>query len=136
MNNEITQQYINRQIEHINTLIDSQAKKKHQLQITMYLLSILSLFFSSSIPIIDSFKPKNTLTILSTISSVCNAIVIGMLTKFNISKKIEQCGSNIINLNYSRQKLIKYQGIDRMDTSQAKKRKISSIIENISTLDL
>ena len=136
MDSEVIKRYIDRQIEYIDVLIYRQSKTKYRLQIIMYLLTILSLFFSSSIPIIDSFKPKDILTILSTISGVCNTIAIGILTKFNVSKKIEQYGYNITNLNYNRQKLIKYREIDRMDKPQDKERKISTIIENISNLDL
>lgn len=135
MNNE-SKNYILSQIDYMNDAIKEQKHKKSNLKISMICLVIGSCLFSSIIPIIEIFRPISMAGILSTIFAVCNTTCVAILTKFNISKKIEICNQNIITLSSNKYKLEKIYNFEGVQTNSDFNRKFSKIIDNISQLPL
>ena len=127
--------YIYSQKMFIETNIKKQQTKKRYLKIFMYFLITISCISSTIIPIIEILRPMSIATIMSSIFAVCNTASVGLLTKFNLSKKIEKCSQNIIQLYYNKHKLEKISVFDNQNISETK-RKFSKIIENISHLPL
>ena len=127
--------YIYSQKMFIETNIKKQQTKKRYLKIFMYFLITISCISSTIIPIIEILRPMSIATIMSSIFAVCNTASVGLLTKFNLSKKIEKCSQNIIQLYYNKHKLEKISVFDNQNISETK-RKFSKIIENISQLPL
>ena len=127
--------YIYSQKLFIETNIEKQQTKKRNLKIFMYFLITISCISSTIIPIIEILQPISIATIMSSIFAVCNTASVGLLTKFNLSKKIEKCSQNINQLYYNKHKLEKISVFDNQNISETK-RKFSKIIENISHLPL
>lgn len=100
----------------------------------MYFFITLSCISSTVIPIIEILRPISTASIVSSLLAVCNTASVGILTKFNLSKKIENCKQNINQLHYNKHKLEKIV-FDNQNNSETK-RKFSKILENISQLSL
>ena len=79
--------YIYSQKMFIETNIKKQQTKKRYLKIFMYFLITISCISSTIIPIIEILRPMSIATIMSSIFAVCNTASVGLLTKFNLSKK-------------------------------------------------
>ena len=127
--------YIKNQIDFIEAHVEKQQTKRRNLKILMYFLITTSFICSTIIPIIEILQPMSTASILSSILAVCNTACVGLLTKFNLSKKIEKCSQNISQLYYNKHKLDKIYVFDDQNISETK-RKFSKVIENMSHLTL
>ena len=127
--------YIKNQIDFIEAHVEKQQTKRRNLKILMYFLITTSFICSTIIPIIEILQPMSTASILSSILAVCNTACVGLLTKFNLSKKIEKCTQNINQLYCNKHKLNKIHVFDDQNIAETK-RKFSKIIENMAHLPL
>ena len=127
--------YIRNQIRFIETHVGKQQIKRRNLKILLVFLITISFICSTIIPIIEILQPMTTAGMISSILAVCNTACVGLLTKFNLSKKIEKCSQNISQLYYNKHKLDKIYVFDDQNISETK-RKFSKIIENMSHLTL